>query len=163
MLPLLTLGVLGPLLSARTLESEATSHTVQLIRQVTRNIEFHVRQTESIISIIDDNPSVQAFLAFHGTVQPFAAQAQVGALQLLRSISDAHPEIAGILVVSADNRSLSNEITPITRDPLTDEGWYRKAVANTGTVQLLPRPNGRNLKSSSEYSADEVVSIVKAV
>jgi len=163
LLPLLTLGILGPFISARTIESEATSHTVQLIRQVTRNIEFYVRQTESIISIVDANPDVQAFMAFRGSVQPFSAQAQAGARQLLRSISDAHPEIAGILVVSADDRPLSNEIQPITRDPLTDESWYRKAVDNQGTVQLLPRPIGRNLRSSHEYSADEVVSIVKAV
>ncbi|MGA2640394.1 MAG: sensor histidine kinase [Spirochaetia bacterium] len=163
LLPLLTLGILGPYISARTIESEATSHTVQLIRQVTRNIEFYVRQTESIISIVDDNPDVQAFLAFRGSAQPFSAQPQARAQQLLRSISDAHPEIAGVLVVSADNRPLSNEIQPITRDPLTGESWYRKAVDNQGTVQLLPRPIGRNLRSAHEYSADEVVSIVKAV
>jgi two-component system sensor histidine kinase YesM len=163
MLPLLTLGVLGPFISARTIESETTTHTVQLIRQVTRNIEFYVRQVESIISIVDANPDVRAFMSFRGSVQPFSAQAQTAARQLLSSISGAHPEIAGILVVSAENRPLSNEIQPITRDPLTDESWYRKAVDNQGTVQLLPRPIGRNLRSSHEYSADEVVSIVKAV
>ena len=163
LLPLLTLGILGPYISARTIESETTNHTVQLIRQVTRNIEFYVRQTESIIAIVDANPDVQAFMSFRGSVQPFSAQARAAARQLLKSISDAHPEIAGILVVSTDNRPLSNEIQPITRDPLTDESWYRKAVDNQGTVQLLPRPIGRNLRSSQEYSADEVVSIVKAV
>ncbi len=162
-LPLLTLGILGPYLSARTIESETTSHTVQLIRQVTRNIEFYVRQTESIISIIDANPSVQAFMSFNGSAQPFSASAEGTARELLRSLSDAHPEIAGILVVSADNHSLSNEIQPLTRDPLTEESWYRQAVDNRGIVQLLPRPIGRNLRSSHEYSADEVVSIVKAV
>ena len=163
LLPLFTLGILGPYLSARTLENEATSHTWQLIRQVTRNIEFAVRNTESIISVVDANPEVQAFLAFDGSAQPFSAQARAGARQLLASISDAHPEIAGILVVSADNRALSNEIQPITRDPLSEESWYREAVDNSGTVQLLSRPIGRNLRSSREYSADEVVSIVKAV
>jgi two-component system sensor histidine kinase YesM len=163
LLPVLTLGILGPFISARTIENETTSHTVQLIRQVTRNIESTVRNTESIISIVDANPDVQAFMAFRGSALPFSAQAQAATRQLLRSISEAHPEIAGILIVSADNRSLSNEIQPITRDPLTEESWYRKAIDNQGTVQLLPRPIGRNLRSIHEYSADEVVSIVKAV
>jgi two-component system, sensor histidine kinase YesM len=163
LLPILTLGVLGPLISARTIENETTSHTVQLIRQVTRNIEFYVRQTESIISIVDANPDIQAFMAFRGSEQPFSPRALAASQQLLRSISDAHPQIAGILIVSADNRPLSNEIQPITRDPLTEESWYRKAIDNQGTVQLLPRPIGRNLRSIHEYSADEVVSIVKAV
>ncbi len=130
---------------------------------MTRNIEFYVRQVESIISIVDANPDVRAFMSFRGSAQPFSTQAQTAARQLLSSISGAHPEIAGILIVSADNRSLSNEIQPITRDPLTEESWYRKAIDNQGTVQLLPRPIGRNLRSIHEYSADEVVSIVKAV
>ena len=163
LLPLFTLGLLGPYISARTLESEATIHTWQLIRQVTRNIEFYVRQTERIISIVDANPDVQAFMAFEGSAQTFSAREQAAARQLLRAIADAHPEIAGIFVVSEDNRPLSNEIQPITRDPLTEESWYREAADNPGTVQLLPRPIGRNLRSSHEYSADEVVSIVKAV
>ncbi len=102
-------------------------------------------------------------MTFEGSTQPFSPRAEAAARQLLRSISDAHQEIAGILVVSADSRPLSNEIQPITRDPLTDEGWYRAAVDNPGTLRLLPRPIGRNLRSSREYSADDVVSIVKAV
>jgi two-component system sensor histidine kinase YesM len=162
MLPLLTLGVLGPFISARAIEAETIGHTRQLIRQVTRNIEFYVRQTEGMISIVTANPDVQAFMSFEGSPQPFSEMAQASARQLLRSLSDAHPEIAGILVISADNRPLSNEIQPITRDPLTEESWYREAVDNRGTVQLLPRPIGRNLRSSKEYSADEIVSIVKA-
>ena len=161
-LPLLTLGVLGPFISARTLESEATGHTLQLIRQVTRNIEFYVRQTESIISVVSANPDVRSFLAV-SVAAPSATGRHDSALQLLQSISDAHPEIAGILVVSADGRTLSNEIQPITRDPLTDEPWYQEAALSPGSVRLLPRPIGRNLRSSHEYSADEVLSIVKAV
>ena len=148
LLPLFTLGLLGPYISARTLESEATIHTWQLIRQVTRNIEFYVRQTERIISIVDANPDVQAFMAFEGSAQTFSAREQAAARQLLRAIADAHPEIAGILVVSEDNRPLSNEIQPITRDPLTEESWYREAADNPGTVQLLPRPIGRNLRNT---------------
>ena len=109
LLPLLTLGVLGPYISARTLESEATGHTWQLIRQVTRNIEFTVRQTESIISTVDADPNVQAFMGFEGSAQPFSEREGAAARRFLRSISDAHPEIAGILVVSAafheENRS----------------------------------------------------------
>ncbi len=155
--------MLGPLISARTLEEEATSHTWQLIRQVTRNIEFYVRETEGIISVVDANPDVQAFLSFAAVPGRFSPAGQAAALQLLQSLSDAHPEIAGILVVSTDARPLSNEIQPITRDPLTQESWYREAVDNPGSVRLLPRPIGRNLRSSHEYSADDVVSIVKAV
>jgi two-component system sensor histidine kinase YesM len=163
LIPLLTLGILGPLISARTIEAEATSHTAQLIRQVTRTIEFYVQEMDSIISVVTADSDVRTFFGFVGTPESFTAARADGARHLLRAVSDAHSEIAGILLASADDFSLSNEIQPITRDPLTDEGWYRRAVENLGTVQLLPRPIGRNLRNNAEYSADDVVSIVKAV
>jgi two-component system, sensor histidine kinase YesM len=112
---------------------------------------------------VDADPDLRSFMAFDDAARPFSARAEASALQLLRSISDAHPEIAGILVVNADARPLSNEIEPITRDPLTGESWYREAAENPGIVRLLSRPIGRNLRSSREYSAADVVSIAKAV
>ena len=60
-LPLLTLGVLGPFISARTIEAEVTNHTVQLIRQVQKNIEFYVREMEGVASIVTEDPDVQVF------------------------------------------------------------------------------------------------------
>ena len=84
LLPLLTLGVLGPIISAHTLENEATGHTWQLIRQVARNIEFYVRQTESIVQVVDANPDVKAFLEFSGSDRTFSPRAQQSTLQLLR-------------------------------------------------------------------------------
>jgi two-component system sensor histidine kinase YesM len=163
LIPLLTLGILGPLISARTIEAEATAHTAQLISQVTRAIEFHVRAMDSITAVVTSDGDVRAFFGFAESPEPFTADHEAGARHLMRAISDAHPEIAGILLASAADRFLSNEIQPITRDPLTDESWYRRAVENLGTVQLLPRPIGRNLRNSAEYSADDVVSIVKSV
>ena len=159
---MLTSGFLGPLISARTVEAEADLHTAQLVRQVARAIEFYVREMDSIISVVTADSDVRTFLVSPGR-DTFTSERADGARHLLRTVSDAHPEIAGILLASAADSSLSNEIQPITRDPLTEENWYRAAVENLGNVQLLPRPIGRNLRNSAEYSADDVVSIVKAV
>ena len=66
-LPLLTLGILGPFISARIIENEVTNHTVQLIRQVTRNIEFYIREMEGIISILAEDSNIQDFYGIGGT------------------------------------------------------------------------------------------------
>ncbi len=163
MLPLLTLGILGPSISARIIEREVTNHTVQLIRQVTRNIEFYIREMEGIISILAEDGDIQAFYGISDAGAPFSPQRKAGALRLLGNITQVNTEIAGILLVNDLDGHLSNEIQPITRDPLWEEGWYRQAVRFAPAVQLLPRPVGRNLRNTPGYSADDVVSIVKAV
>jgi two-component system, sensor histidine kinase YesM len=162
-LPLLTLGILGPYISARTIENEVTNHTVQLIRQVQKNIEFYVRQMEALISIVEEDPDVRTFYDISADGSPFSAVRSEAALGLMRNIAGVHPEIAGMLLVNEHDSYLSNEIAPITRDPLLDEEWYHKAIANPAVVQLLPRPVGRNLRNTPGYSADDVVSVVKAV
>ena len=163
MLPLLTLGILGPSISARIIEREVTNHTVQLIRQVTRNIEFYIREMEGIISILAEDGDIQAFYGISDAGAPFSPQRKAGALRLLGNITQVNTEIAGILLVNDLDGHLSNEIQPITRDPLWEEGWYLQAVRFAPAVQLLPRPVGRNLRNTPGYSADDVVSIVKAI
>ncbi len=163
LLPLITLGIIGPYIAARTVEEEATKHTVQLIGQVTKNIELYIQEMEGIISIIVEDPDVQAFYATDPAAAPFSAEQAAGAHRLLRTVSEVHPQIAGLLLVNRQDRYLSNEIQPITRDSLLDEPWYRKAADDMPVVQLIPRPVGRNLRNTLEFSADDVVSIVKAV
>ncbi len=155
LLPLLTLGILTPIIYSRTIESETTSHTVQMLHQVTRNLEFYIHDMENITFYLSRDPKIHAFLDDTGSSQ--------GALEVLSTYTSAHPEIAGILVVNGNDRILSNEFQRIARDPMRDEAWYQQALLDPDTIQLYPRPIGRNLRNNLEYSAEEVVSVVKAV
>jgi two-component system sensor histidine kinase YesM len=128
LLPLLTLGVLGPLISARAIEFETRNHIEQIIGQVSRNIDFYIQALEGTISIVTDDPDVRAFFDFSGSEQPYDEARAVRASRVLRSVTEAHSEIAGLLLVNVHERWLSNEIQPITRDPLVDEHWYREAL-----------------------------------
>ncbi|MGO9411553.1 MAG: sensor histidine kinase [Spirochaetia bacterium] len=157
------MGILGPSISARIIEREVTNHTVQLIRQVTRNAELYIRKMESLASILVADADVQAFYRIDDQGAPFSPDSQRRALRLLGNITRVNSEIAGILLVNDADGYLSNEIQPITRDPLLEEDWYRRAIRYAPDVQLLPRPVGRNLRNTPGYSADDVVSIVKAV
>lgn len=138
LLPLLSPGVIGPLISARTIEAEKISNTTQLIRQVTRDIEQRVRQIEGIVSILVEDPNVQNLLNQDSSGGGFTAESESGTRRLLHTITRVHPEIAGILIVNQPDRYLSNEIEPITRDPLSTEQWYLAAVEpRTSTVRNI--------------------------
>jgi two-component system, sensor histidine kinase YesM len=158
LLPLVSLGFVGPLLYARSIERETNSNMAAMIGQVNKNIELRVREMERIIDFISGMRAVSSFLKDGwGT---FPEREEIG--DMLSGISEAHPEIAGIMIVSANDTWLSDGFSRTTRDPLTEERWYVRAAAAPHDVHLVSRPIGRNIRSTKAYGADEVVSIVKA-
>ncbi len=141
LLPLLTLGVLGPVIYSRTIERETTSHMIQMIRQVTRNFEFYIHDMENITYYLTQSPEIQAFLdTSHSPLSAGASYAE--AHSLLRTYTRAHPEIAGILVVNDADHLLSNDFERITRDAIANDRWYQEAIATPGVIQLFPAPSG---------------------
>jgi two-component system, sensor histidine kinase YesM len=159
LMPLLTLGVMGPALYAASIEREATAHTIRIISQVNKNIELHVLEMERLIDLISISDPVTAFLD-RGTA---TEGDKIEIERTLKAVSNTHPEIAGIIVATERDAWESDGFSLTTRDPLTEERWYAEARALPGVVRLIPRPIGRNIRSTRRYGADEVVSVVKAV
>ncbi len=52
LLPVGTLGILGPLIYSRTIANETTAHATQMIGQLNLNIEFYVQETEKLINFL---------------------------------------------------------------------------------------------------------------
>lgn len=161
LLPIATLGVLGNVIYSRSMEDQANVHTAQMIEQVTRNVEFYIHDMENIIYYLSDQPRVIEFLKLEKLGG--AAQPDDEVRQVLRTYTEVHPEIAGILIVNEQGVYISNEMHRIARDALTDEGWYKQAATAPNVIQLFSKPIGRNITTTGNYSADEVVAIVKAV
>jgi two-component system sensor histidine kinase YesM len=159
LIPLVSLGFVGPSLYASSIERETTAHMAGMIDQVNMNIELHVRQMEQLIDLIASTKVVASFLD-----KGYASNAdRQDILETLSSISATHPEIAGLLVVAENDAWEGEGFSRTTRDPLTGEQWYALARETPGDVRLMARPIGRNIRSTRKFGADEVVSIVKAV
>ena len=159
LIPLISLGFVGPALYAKSIERETTSHMASMIGQVNENIELHVREMERLIDLVAQTKVVASFIE-KGAAK---TEDQQEIRETLSTVSTTHPEIAGILVVAADDAWISDGFSRTTRDPLTEERWYAEACASPGAVRLFARPIGRNIRSTRFFGADEVVSIVKAV
>jgi len=160
LLPIVTLGVLGNVIYSKSIEEQANEHTGQMIEQVTRNVEFYIHDMENIVSYLLGDPQIIAFLR---TTKEGDESLNNEVRRILRTYTNVHPEIAGILIVNEKNLYISNEMHRISRDPLTDETWYKRAIASPNAMQLFSKPIGRNITTTLNYSADEVVSIAKAV
>jgi two-component system, sensor histidine kinase YesM len=159
LLPLMSLGFVGPSLYARSIEHETNSHMAAMIGQVNNIIELRVREMERLIDLLADIKVVSSFLKDGKAT--YSEREEI--LAILSNISETHPEIAGVLVVAANDAWVSDGFSSTTRDPLTEERWYARAVAAPREVHLVARPIGRNIRSTKAYGADEVVSIIKAV
>ena len=158
-LPLVTLGIIGPSLYSTSLERESMSYTEKMIGQVNMSIELRVLAMEKLIDLVARNDLVAAFLE-EGDA---SGAARKDIRKALSSVVDTHPEITGLIVVTERGTWESEGFTRTTRDSLTEERWYIEARAAPGQVILLPRPIGRNIRSTRRFGADEVVSIVKTV
>ncbi|GAA3333771.1 hypothetical protein GCM10020331_099130 [Ectobacillus funiculus] len=82
----------------------------------------------------------------------------------LKIYMNTQPQIAGILIVNKKNDlSISNEMYRMSRDALINENWYKQAVNAPSMIHLESRPVGRNITTNPKYSADEVLSVTKAI
>lgn len=156
--PVVTLGIIGPLIFARSIETQAVDHTLRMIAQVDKSLEYHVGAIERLIAFTERDPSIAAF--FEGRA---GGGDEARALAFMDSCVKTHPEIAGILLVASDDRMLSGFYDRIARDPLTLEPWYLKAAGKRSGLTIIARPIGRNIRSRLNFGADDVVSAVKIV
>ncbi|WHY69915.1 sensor histidine kinase [Neobacillus sp. SuZ13] len=141
------------------MEQQANDHTRKDIEQVKKNIESHIKELENITEYLSRTENVSDFLL----VQKSSAGLQSKIKKQMKMYTDTHPEIAGVLIVNKSDLLISNEMSRTTRDPLTNESWYKQAANAPSVIHLESRPIGRNLTTSPKYSADEVLSVTKAV
>jgi len=157
LIPLVTLGVLAPLVYSRSFEDEINGHTRQMIDQVSRRIDDLVTDLDASMAFFESGARARAFFS-NGV--PAAWEGLSADLERYRETRA--DEVAGIALVAADGRFLGVGLHPVTRAPLTGEEWYRTAFRSPGQVRLFSRPIGRNLRSDLGLGADDVVQVVRA-
>ena len=164
LLPIATLGILGNIIYIRSIEKETNTHTVQMIDQVKKNVEFYIKDMENITYLISKEPEILNYLKIDkNTPEESRIFIETETRKRLKNFVDIHPEISGILIVNENDFDVSNEMFRVARNPLTTESWYRLAVDDPKKIRLISKPIGRNIRTNRNYGADDVVSIVKAL
>lgn len=166
LLPVLTLGVVGPVLFSRTIETHIVDHTLRMVTQVNKNLEDLIINLEKLSDLLAETPAIQQFFTQTNSAISGGASAAFKnqeAITLMDACLKTHKEIAGILLLSNDDRVLTNHYARITRDPLTLEFWYVRALESGKPFAIVSRPIGRNIRSLLGFGSDDVVSLVKPV
>ncbi|MGG3470249.1 sensor histidine kinase [Neobacillus pocheonensis] len=155
----MTLTLLGSSIYKKSLQEEATSYTVQMMEQVWNQIETDLNVNEDIIRYLSKEETLQKFMNLEKPSSDILEKVN----QKLKVYKDSHNEMAGLLVVNRSGHYASNEIFPTSRDSLTKEYWYQQAVNSPEKLHLISNPVGRNIKESSNYQVNNLLSVVKAI
>jgi len=148
----------------RAMEDMATSHTSQMLTQIKANIDSYVQTADRIITYLSQNESIIGYLRLDSFYDEQRVDLETSARNALRIYARANRELfGGILVVNRHDLYISNEMYRVARNPLVEESWYKQAVEADGKLALISKPIGRNLQSGRNYSAIDIVSIVRAI
>lgn len=175
LLPIITISILGNLLYKNSITKQQDENIKQMVSQISNNIDFYIKDTENIINYLSEDPRILKFL--NDSTVTSAVNTNVSKLdskevskdiseqvsKAIYSFTTFHPEIAGIAIVNQNDIFISDVMGRISRDPMTNEKWYLEASKYPTTMHLFSKPVGRNINNIFQYSADEVVSMSKAI
>ncbi|MGM0873226.1 MAG: cache domain-containing sensor histidine kinase [Bacillota bacterium] len=162
-LPSIGLGLLIGFTVERIIDKQATQHTLQLIGQVNKTLEFYASNMQNISYLLSMDPEIKKFLYQQEADSNQIENEQYAIRQFMQGLSTLYPEVAGILVVNSNGNYISNELYSRSDQSLTEESWYEEAVKNEGIFKIVGHPTERNLASHVNYKDNEVVSVVRSI
>ncbi|NBD24600.1 cache domain-containing sensor histidine kinase [Paenibacillus glycinis] len=161
-LPSLVIGLLMGWIVNGIVEKQVNGHTMQLIDNVNKSLDYYAGNIQNISYFISMNPDIQAFLN-EGKKAVDDDHEEYRMSKFLQGFTSLYSEVAGIIVVRPNGDYFSNEMYARTGDSLAQETWYREAVEAKGIFKIIGHPASRNVTTHSNYKDSEVVSVVRAM
>ena len=163
-LPITMLGIFSNLVYTKMVENKVNQHTSQMINQIEINIDNYIKSVENILMYISNSEDVINFLNKKDFLSEDEGQSLEHRIKRsLKTYTEVNSEILGLLVVNSEDKYISNDLEKKTRDELTREIWFNEAISEEEKVHFFSKPIGRNLKSYKNYSAEDIITISKAV
>ena len=164
-LPITTLGVFANLIYTKIVENKVNQHTDQMINQIEVNIDNYIKSVENILMYMSNSEDIKSFLnESEGKIESNESEILEDRIRRnLEIYTNINSEIFSILIANNYDKYISNELDKKTRDVLTKEIWYMESINESEKIHFFSKPIGRNLKSYKNYSAEDVITISKAV
>ena len=138
----------------------------QLLRDQRNSEELHARQIveqvrlslDTYIGVLDDTMN-SVELALKEEQEGGAADSVEN--ELARLVA-SQPYIVGAMVAYSDDSFDAVNMRRVSRDPLSDENWYRDARTRNGRMKVISSAVGRTVVANEEYPADTIFSVAKS-
>lgn len=161
LISILSLGFWGSRTYSTYSENQADQNTLQMIHQVESHVDLYIKHLNDVMHYLGEDSSILDFVNLNGR-EP--QEAMVFQIQKTMSMyASRNKEVTGIMLVNKYGAFVSHEMYRITRDPLTEESWYKDAVVRPDQTIIISNPIGRNVSAYQNYSSYDVLSLVHAV
>lgn len=162
--PLLFITGFSNYFYARGIDEQATEYSTQMLDQVRMNIDASVSTVDRMIRYLSVNEDVIDYLRLDNFYSHGRIQLETAVRTQMQIYRDANTQlVGGILVAGENGLYASNELYRVTRYPLNKDAWYAEAVEAGGDMVLISSPIGRNIRNHRNYSANSIVTVVRAV
>lgn len=152
---LLVIGIVAVNNYSRTMESNTGEYSYQIIDQVIKNVDYYVKDMESISTIANYNYYMQKFLKTDSPPNDLERFKDANKIaELLKDIGSMRQDIVSIFIFSNNGSILSNNIKyKINKDyNFTRQKWYKDAVEGRGKA-IIVKPH----KQSYVLDSDNLV------
>ena len=164
LITVLIIGILTNIVFSNSIESAASQSTIQAIDQTNKSIETYLMNMENVINIISRHPQIIEFFRDRPIGDNQQLKFSESELRsFLAGITENYDTIEGMALISANSQFLSNEMYQYIQDPLEQENWYKETVLDNGRLHILASTTGRKITEYKKISADELISITKAI
>lgn len=132
-------GIMGAVLFFSTsglLRKEAAVTAAMAIDKSGHQLEMYIDQLKGLSELLAENPQVYRYFGQPHREGSLQASDRADIEVLIRSILQANPEIASIILIGADGRLLSNE-TQLNMEysgRISEQGWYKAIKGSTMPV-----------------------------
>ncbi|MEG2858427.1 MAG: sensor histidine kinase [Clostridia bacterium] len=162
--PMLFLTAFGNYFFSAAIDEQATDFSTQMLAQVRLNVDATVTAIDRIFDYLAADERIRDYLRLEDFYDADRVRAETAARLAMRTYISANADIvSGILAASEHDLYASSELYRINRTSLCGESWYRQAIDEKGARLLISKPIGRNIRNYQQYSANDIVSFVRAV
>ena len=121
-LPSLVIGLVMGWIVNGIVEKQVNGHTMQLIDNVNKSLDYYAGNIQNISYFIAMNPDIQAFL-IEGKKAVDDDREEYRMSKFLQGFTSLYSEVAGIIVVRPNGDYFSNEMYARTGNSLAKETW----------------------------------------
>ncbi len=163
LIPFCFVGIIGIVISTREAERNVTQHSAQLVGQIQQTTDIYINGIEKTANMLIQNIESMPLADIRSENDE---RWPVYAAELKKSfemVADTHDEIAGIFFATEHDMYMGTGMSRVSREPFTEEVWYKQAAAMPGEMQIISNITGRNIVTEDNYSIDDVFSVMKTV
>lgn len=163
LIPLCLLGFTAIFISVNEEGKSVEQTTKQRVEQVQQTLDIYMGGIEKTVNMLIQSIDEKQISQIESEEDPDWETMREGIAEQFDLVGNTHDEIAGIFLATAHDLYVGMGMARISRDSFLREEWYRKAMMNPRSMEVVSNVAGRNIVTDETYSIDDVFSVVKAI